>query len=427
MFSRRGFLSKVSALAALTPLQALYQRQALGQTVQSNKYGALQPDPEGLLDLPRGFRYRRFSETGDLMSDGNPVPTAHDGMAAFQGPKDSIILVRNHELSPPLPGILAPADKAYDPLAPGGTTTLIVSGERELIRDYTSLAGTIRNCGGGPTPWGSWLSCEEDVSTPESTRFVSKRHGYVFEVPARLQGLANPLPLTAMGRFNHEACAVDPSTGIVYLTEDDGESLFYRFIPRIPGVLRAGGTLEALRIIAMPQAITKTDFPVGVSMAVDWVRIEEVDPAEDTVRVEGFAKGAAQFARGEGISYRDGEFFFCATSGGSAGIGQIWRYLPGTTAAQGGTIELFVEPNDVTVLEKPDNITIAPFGDLILCEDGDGDNFLVGVTPEGTLYPFARNALNDSEFAGATFSPDGRTLFVNIQVPGITLAIWGPW
>jgi uncharacterized protein len=152
------------------------------------------------------------------------------------------------------------------------------------------------------------------------------------------------------------------------------------------------------------------------------VTITEPNPAQDTVRVEGFAKGAAQFARGEGIWYGDGEFYFCCTSGGALGLGQVWRYIPGKE-----TIELFVESTSAAELENPDNIVVSPYGDLILCEDGDDDQFLVGVTPKGELYQFARNALNTNEFAGACFSPDGKTLFVNIQTPGITFAIWGPW
>lgn len=237
-----------------------------------------------------------------------------------------------------------------------------------------------------------------------------------------------------MGRFVHEAIAVDPKTGIVYQTEDDGESLFYRFIPKVRGQLAAGGVLEALKIKDMPQAITKTGFPLNQPMAVEWVQIEDFDPIEDTTKVEGFNKGAAQFARGEGIWFGNSELYFCSTSGGDAGKGQVWRYVPGKTSAEGGTIELFVEPrngetkvNGEPLIEAPDNITVSPFGDLFLCEDGGGTNSLVGVTTTGGLYEFARNALNESEFAGACFSPDGRTMFVNIQTPGITLAIWGPW
>jgi hypothetical protein len=403
-------------------------------------------DPNGLLELPPGFQYRAFSRTGDIMSDGNPVPGNHDGMAAFPGARGSTILVRNHELSPNsvrVPKVEAPEAKQYDPLCRGGTTTLIVGRNRELIEDYASLAGTFRNCAGGATPWGSWISCEENTSTPADNKpdepnNVSKLHGYNFEVPSNATKPVDPIPLVAMGRFNHEAIAIDPRTGIVYQTEDRGDSLFYRFIPNQPGYLQAGGVLEALVIKDMPQAITKSNFPVGKPMAVEWVRIDGANPPNDAappqgaditqygVRFQGFAKGAAQFSRGEGIWYGDGEFYFCCTNGGEKGLGQVWRYVPDITRG-GGTIELFVEPNDQSALDGPDNIVVSPFGDLFVCEDGDGEQFVVGITPDGELYDFARNAINEREFCGACFSPDGRTLFVNIQDPGITFAIWGPW
>jgi uncharacterized protein len=235
-----------------------------------------------------------------------------------------------------------------------------------------------------------------------------------------------------MGRFTHEAIAVDPVTGIVYETEDQGDSLFYRFIPNVPGQLVEGGVLEALVIKGQPSVNTKDNFPLNTKFEVEWVRIDDPDPIEDTVRVEGFSKGAAQFSRGEGIWFGQGELYFCCTNGGANDAGQVWRYIPGETAAAGGYIELFLEPrggetkiNGEPIIDNPDNIVVTPFGDLFLCEDGDATNSLVGVTPEGNLYEFARNRL--SEFAGACFSPSGRTLFVNIQVPGITFAIRGPW
>jgi hypothetical protein len=447
-FSRRRFFALAGTTAATLvvgdALKGLYAR-AQGTAITTDAYGPLIPDPNGLLDLPRGFQYRAFSRTRDLMSDGNSVPGGHDGMATFAGPNRTVILVRNHELSPN--STTEVIGNRYDEFCKGGTTTLIVGPDRKLIRDYASLAGTYRNCAGGPTPWGSWISCEENTSTPETTpetieqpansgifvpnpNKVSKRHGYNFEVPALRRpknGTVDPVPLVEMGRFNHEAVAIDPRTGIVYETEDRGDSLFYRFIPNKPGNLQAGGILEALKIKNMPQVNTKENFPVGQRMEAEWVRIEDYDPAEDAVRKEGFEKGAAQFARGEGIWYGNGEFYFCATSGGASSLGQVWRYIPGKNAKQGGTIELFVEPNDKSILDMPDNIVVAPFGDLILCEDGSDEQFVVGVTPKGELYQFARNAINTSEFAGACFSPDGQTLFVNIQTPGITFAIWGPW
>lgn len=436
-FSRRQFFTLAGAGASCAvlaaPLRALYSREAGGKSVFGQGYGKLQADPNGLLDLPEGFRYKAFSRTGEMMKDGNPVPGNHDGMAAFAGSNKTTILVRNHELSPSSSTtVVAPENKKYDRLGRGGTTTLIVGANRELIKDYASLAGTYRNCAGGSTPWGSWISCEEstatpDTNTPGNANNVSKMHGYNFEVPARATGLVEPIPLVGMGRFNHEAIAVDPKTGIVYQTEDRGDSLFYRFIPKRSGFLQAGGVLEALKIKGRPQAITKTGFTIGQSMAVEWVRIEEVNPVLDTVRVEGFAKGAAQFSRGEGIAYGNGEVYFACTNGGAASKGQVWRYIPGKKPDEGGTIELFVEPNDATVLESPDNVIVSPFGDVFLCEDGDGTDYVVGVNSQGELYQFARNALNDSEFCGVCFSPDGRTMFLNIQSPGITFAIWGPW
>jgi uncharacterized protein len=431
--SRRKFFTLAGASAATTvlasplaPLEALYAKGRSGKPSFRGGYGPLIPDPNGLLDLPEGFSYKAFSRTGDLMSDGNPVPGGHDGMAAFRGRGNTTILVRNHELSPNSSTQVV-GSNPYDPLCKGGTTTLVIGRDGELLRDYASLSGTYRNCAGGLTPWGSWITCEENTSTPLTNRpgdarNVSQRHGYNFEVPATATAPVQPLPLVAMGRFNHEAVAIDPKTGIVYQTEDQGNGLFYRFIPKKPGQLSAGGTLQALKFKNQPQLITQTGVPKGKKFAVEWVTIEDPDPVADTVRVEGFAKGAAQFSRGEGIWYGKNELYFCATSGGAAGLGQVWRYLP-----KEDQIELFVESESVDQLDGPDNIVVSPFGDLIICEDGDDEQFVVGVNEDGSLYRLARNAINDREFAGACFSPDGDTLFVNIQTPGITFAIQGPW
>jgi uncharacterized protein len=431
-FSRRKFLALAGASTVgtvmLSPLQLMAQSKLRGRPIATKGYGSLKSDRAGLLDLPAGFRYRAFSRTGNVMSDGNPVPGAHDGMAAFRGPKNTTILIRNHELAPDgLPGIIATKAKQYDPLCKGGTTTLIIDRDRRLVKHYASLAGTYRNCAGGPTPWGSWISCEENISTPASNqkgnpKNVSKKHGYNFEVPSKAKGLVEPIPLIAMGRFYHEAIAIDPTTGIVYQTEDRGDGLFYRFIPKQRGNLAAGGVLEALKIKKMPQAITKANFPARQPMAVEWVRIEDVDPDTDSVRAEGFSKGAAQFSRGEGLCYGKGEVYFCCTDGGASRAGQIWRYLP-----KNNTIELFLEPSDRSLMENPDNIVVSPWGDLIFCEDGGGSQYVVGVKPNGQTYRIARNAVNELELAGVCFSPDGRTMFVNIQIPGITFAIWGPW
>jgi uncharacterized protein len=416
--SRRKFFTLAGTGAASTVLFSSLEAFNAKRVFAAGPYGALVRDPRNVLDLPAGFSYVRLSETGQTMTDGYGVPGAHDGMAAFPGPNGNTILVRNHELSTTSSnGVGAPNASKYDTLARGGTTTLEVTPNRTLVRHFGSLAGTTRNCAGGSTPWGSWLSCEETFETTNN-----KKHGYVFEVSASSTTFVNPVPLTAMGRFNHEAAAVDPNTGFVYMTEDRGDSCFYRFVPNVPGNLSAGGTLSALRIPSRPGVNTKTGFTPGQSFTADWVAINTPDPSSDTVRTEGFNKGAARFSRGEGMFYGNGDIYFCCTDGGSSSLGQVWRYRPATN-----TLQLFVQPTSSSTLQSPDNIVVAPTGDLFLCEDGSSTDFIVGVTPAGSFYQFARNRLNTSEFAGACFSPDGRTMFVNIQSPGITFAIQGPW
>ena len=430
------------------------------------------PSPNRLLDLPEGFTAHAFSRTGEQMDDGLWVPGKHDGMAAFPGPNGKTILVRNHELNAADKTIgafgwnnekleRAAADKLYDAGTGklpglGGTTTLVYDTRTQTLeKQFLSLAGTLRNCAGGLTPWNTWITCEETVQKAETTAETTYEvdHGYNFEVPVSADiGLAPAIPLKAMGRFNHEAIAVNPKSGIVYQTEDRHDSLIYRFIPEKPGELAAGGKLQALKIRDLQSADTRNwrsrlqkifpwtynPVPVGETFAVEWVDIENVESPLDDLRKQGAeGKAAAKFARGEGIWYggsqEQGEIYIACTNGGIAKKGQIWKYIPspyeGTSREeqQPGTLQLFIEPNDSNLMENADNLTVTPWGDLIICEDGPNEEFLVGVTPQGHLYRFARNAGNMSEFAGATFSPDGSTLFVNIQSPGITLAITGPW
>ena len=420
--------------------------------------------PNQLLDLPEGFVAHAFSRTGEKMDDGLWVPGKHDGMAAFPGPDGKTILIRNHELNA-TDTIIGPfgwnnekinlvdTEKIYDlgnTKAPslGSTTTLIYDTRTATLeKHFLSLTGTIRNCAGGTTPWNTWITCEETVQKAEND--FEQDHGYNFEVPVSAKpGLVEAVPLKAMGRFNHEAVAVDTRTGIVYETEDRDDGLFYRFIPEEPGKLVKGGRLQALKIRDMKAADTRnwktrlqkiapwTYAPITVSqkMAVAWVDVENVEAPKDDLRKQGVeGKNAAKFARGEGIWFSGDAFYMACTNGGIAQKGQIWRYIPslyeGTNREDKapGTLELFIEPNDSNLLENADNLTVAPWGDLIICEDGSKDQYIVGVTPEGRTYQFARNASNTSELAGATFSPDGTTLFVNIQNPGITIAITGPW
>jgi uncharacterized protein len=414
-------------------------------------YGPLVEDPNNLLDLPKGFSYQVISRFGNVMDDGHVVPNAGDGMGAFAAGKDKVILVRNHELTPkdirfgPFTGAVDSDFLTYDRMKdkdamplPGGTSTLIYNlktGRKEA--EYLSLSGTIRNCAGGVTPWGSWLSCEENVT--KAGDGVRMDHGYIFEVPSAHKGLVNPLPLKAMGRFNHEAAAVDPRTGIVYLTEDRDDGMFYRFIPNAKGELAKGGRLEAFAFVE-DRAMDGRNW-TGSNMArrkkylASWIPLDDPESPGDDLRKRGAAKGAALFARGEGIYWGRGELYFTCTDGGGKKCGQIFRYVPSPSEGFSGEsdapgmIELFYESTDEALLNFGDNLCVMPNGHLMVCEDQYTDivdNHLRGITPDGKAYIFGRGRVQ-TEFAGSCFSPDGSTMFVNFYAPTMTLAIRGPW
>lgn len=456
--SRKQFFQQSAVALAFAGLQRFIATPAFAREA-AEATEKLEPDFYGTMDLLPGFSYKIFSETGDKMDDGLLVPGKHDGMGSFAGPGGRTILVRNHELetghtseSPfgSKRGLLrkVPRAKIYDAgkgkkPGLGGTTTLVYNTkEQRLERHFLSLVGTYRNCAGGVTPWKSWVTCEEDTSRPNASGQspddeMEKEHGYNFEVPATDKiSLAEPIPLKAMGRFRHEAIAVDPKSGVVYQTEDTSDGLFYRFIPNRPGQLAAGGRLQALKLKDLSRADTRNfhgqAIKPGQTMAVEWVDINNVESPDDDLRHQGYyEKGAARFARGEGCWYGNNAVYFACTNGGSKRKGQIWHYTPspdeGTRGEldKPGQLELFIEPNDGKLVENADNLCVAPWGDLILTEDGVTPHFVVGVTPEGKTYKLAKTNLG--ELAGACFSPDGSTLFVNIQNPGLTVAITGPW
>ena len=403
------------------------------------------------------------------MDDGFRLPGRSDGMGTFAGPDGKTIIIRNHELESDktyegpfgLQNELfdkVDISKVYDPgqkLAPhiGGTTTIVFDTKTQKTeKQFLSLAGTCRNCAGGVTPWGTWITCEETVDkkgTPQNPANKNEKdHGYPFEVPASVEpGLTTPVPLKAMGRFNHEAVAIDPKTGIVYQTEDRHDGLFWRFIPTEPGKLSAGGKLQFLCIIdpALKKADRKTGIdarnwrdskdaiPIRKKMAVEWKDIDDVDSPKDNLRKRGHQIGGARFARTEGIWFGENELYFACTNGGKSQHGQVYRYMPSKDEGQVGEkeappqLELFVEPNDKAILQSADNLTISPWGDLVVCEDGPRSPRLHHITPEGDIHVLGQNRYNDHELAGVCFSPDGSTLFVNIFDPGITLAITGPW
>ncbi len=456
--SRRHFLKQAGALTLGFSGLQIFSRCTPSERAQAglitDPFGPLQSDPNGLFDLPEGFSYKIISNFGDKMDDGLFVPHRPDGMATFPGPDGQTILIRNHEVNAAKGGAESAfgedfgltsqlsteefydAGKNNNP-GQGGTTTVVYDTEnQEVVREFLSLAGTIRNCAGGPTPWNSWITCEEIVMHPDDV--YARSHGYVFEVPATAEiARAKPTPIKAMGRFNHEAIAVDPESDVIYLTEDRSDGLLYRFIPNTPGELLDGGTLQALAIKGTPGLDTRNwdsrTVEVGETLDVEWIDLENIDSPKDELRYRGFEDGAAQFARGEGMWYGNDAIYYACTNGGPEELGQIWKYTPSESEAteseteNPGTLELFVESMDSSIIENADNLTVAPWGDLIVCEDTDEMQDLNGVTPEGKVYKFGRNAKSNSELAGATFSPDGSTLFMNIQHSGITLAITGPW
>jgi secreted PhoX family phosphatase len=443
--------------------------------VQRPPLGPLPDERDGVvrLWLPPGFRYRSFHDTEQTVTldDGTVLPGRHDGMAAFRGRRGNYILVRNHEVNGPGPAF-GPGTP-YDPNTQGGCTTIEVTRYGQVIRAFTSINGTQMNCSGGPMPWGSWITCEETVNGPDvgadftgaPNVALTKRHGFIFEVPK--DGQSNREPITGAGRFAHESVAFDPHEGALYLSEDNfgWPSGFYRYVPK-RNPMRTGsmdnrGRLQMLKIKHRSNYDLAASQPARARFRVEWVDIDDPAPsfpytpgqpaptANDTalthVSRQGWAQGAAFFSRLEGTIYDRGVVYFTSTQGGGPaetslgpiadgygnGSGQVWAYH-----TRSRTLSLVYQSPGPDVLDFPDNVTTSPRGTLVVCEDNVDNNFLRGLTPDGDLFDIALNRLvsstgadrSNDEFAGSTFSPDGHTLFVNIQASrGMTFAIWGPW
>ena len=414
MLSRRRFFRSAGVFASL------WAAGRPGAALAAASARPLVRDPRRLIDLPPGFSYRVVSRRGDRMSDGYRVPACPDAMGVFEH-EGALVLMRNHEVVPldrdsgPYPPGRTPPREAYDPDGYGGVTRLCFDPHTLALRSSNlALCGTHWNCAGGLSPWG-WLSCEE---------IFMPNHGYVFLCSSESAQLMAARRIPGYGHFRHEAACVDPRTHIAYLTEDREDAAFYRFVPE--QMHRPfEGKLQALRVRELSGFDTNR-MSAGESFEVDWVEVREPDSRNDDVRLQAQARGAARFVRTEGLWLGARELYFCATSGGPIGRGQIFRLALGAAGAP-DRLTLLVQTSDTSVLDMPDNITVSPHGQLFVAEDGIEGNYLRCITRQGEVLDFARNARSASEFAGPCFAPDGRTLFVNLQRDGLTLAIQGPF
>ena len=454
--SRRGFLQGTVAAGAGVVLlgagEVLLTAPNAAAAPAGAGYGPLVADPAGRLALPEGFSYKVVTEAGKtLLESGEPTPSNHDGTGAFKGKGGATVLVNNHELGDPFTETPLPVPHidgfTYDPGSAGGCTVVETDPDGNRVREWVGVAGTSTNCAGGITPWDTWLTCEETEDLA-GTGGATKDHGYVFEVdPFDQEANRDPQPIKALGRFAHEAAVVDPGSGDIYLTEDAGgpNGLLYKWTAPEGFKKNKGGLRELGPTDGDFGAMVCTDgggavvddlslaTEIGTSYTVKWVPVPDRDARTTPTRKQLKDGEVTRGHKLEGIWWGDGGAYvvtsFAREESPVPHDGQVWFYEP-----KKSTLTLRVrfgvnpDPDKDGAFDGPDNISVSPWGGLIVAEDGEGVQHLFGVTQGGEPFPMARNDMSGgSEFTGPVYSPDKKVLFANIQTPGLMFAITGPW
>lgn len=465
--SRRSLLGAGATLGAAALTSTGAPSAFAKPPVPPHKRGALIGDlsvvtDNGKLALPRGFSAKRVTTIGvePLRADrGGRVigttPSNLDGTGAFDV-QQRIRLVVNHECRAsadnPVPLVQGTVYDAGVPTGMGGNTVVEVEADGTFVQQWVALSGTIRNCAGGETPWGSWLSCEEDTTKAGTTvtngagqaYTTQKDHGYVFEVfPDSVAGQI-PEPIKAWGRAVWEGAAIGPQRHDAYITEDTGGGLFYRWTAPTGTVIKAGiarqfgendGVLQAAQLVRNGRPLVH----YGELSAADLDRpypVRWVDGGEDRQAQRSNLRsqfpGATQHPKIEGC-WSDGRglwFTLSYTNASQAqqfgidtdsGMIMYYSYKDETL-----TLKEYYATGNPEGFHGPDNITVSPFGTVMIAEDGDNPCSLISFTPVRGSQEFARDLADRGEWAGPVFGDKGRVLFGSVQ-SDCTYAITGPF